>query len=82
MSWQKRVRNLFNLDIKKEIISKWESGKSVGNLSAKYGIAKSSISTVLKNKNEIKSAQAAKGISRLSSSPDIMEQMETLISVD
>jgi hypothetical protein len=32
-------------------------------------MAKSSISTVLKNKNEIKSAQAAKGISRLCSSP-------------
>jgi hypothetical protein len=31
MSQQKRVRNLFNLDIKKEIISQRESGKSVGN---------------------------------------------------
>jgi Mor family transcriptional regulator len=75
------VRNLFNLDIKKEIISKRESGKSVGNLSAEYGMAKSSMSTVLKNKKEIKSTRAAKGISRLSSSPN-MEQMETLISVD
>jgi len=46
MSWQNRVRELINLDIKKEIISKQESGKSVGNISAEYGVANS----VLKNK--------------------------------
>ena len=32
MSWQIRVRKLLNLDIKKEIISKQESGKSIGDL--------------------------------------------------
>jgi len=30
------VRKLINLDIKKETISKRESGKSVGDLSAEY----------------------------------------------
>jgi hypothetical protein len=40
------VRKLINLDIKKEIISKRESGKSVGDLSAEYGIAKSTIGTI------------------------------------
>jgi hypothetical protein len=44
MSRQNRVRKLINLDIKKEIISKRESGKSVGDLSAEYGMAKSTIS--------------------------------------
>jgi len=39
------VRKLINLDIKKEIISTLESGKSVGDLSAEYGMAKSTIST-------------------------------------
>jgi len=39
MRWQNIVRKLINLDIKKEIISKWESGKSVGDLSAEYGMA-------------------------------------------
>jgi hypothetical protein len=33
------VRKLINLDIKKEIISKRESGKSAGYLSAEYGMA-------------------------------------------
>jgi K+/H+ antiporter YhaU regulatory subunit KhtT len=52
MSKQNRVRKLINLDIKKEIISKRESGKRVGDLtvSAEYGAAKSTISTILKNK--------------------------------
>jgi len=38
-SQKNRVRKLINLDIKKEIISKQESGKSVGDLSAEYGMA-------------------------------------------
>jgi len=54
----------------------------VGDISAEYGMAKSTISTIVKNKEEIKSAQVAKGISRLSSSYcNITEQMETLLLV-
>jgi hypothetical protein len=59
------VRKLINLDINKELIYKLES---VGDLSAECGMTKSTISTTLKNKEEIKSAQVAKGISRSSSS--------------
>jgi hypothetical protein len=44
------VRKLINLDTKKEIISKQESGKSVGDLSAEYGIAKSMISIIKKKR--------------------------------
>jgi len=36
MSQQDRVRKLINLDIKEGIISKRESGKSVGDLSDEY----------------------------------------------
>jgi DNA-binding Xre family transcriptional regulator len=54
MSLQNRVRKLINLDIKKEIIFKQESGKSVGDLSAEYGIAKSMISTIKKGKKNKK----------------------------
>jgi len=44
MSQQNRVRKLINLDIKREIISKRKSGKNVGDLSAEYGMAKSTTS--------------------------------------
>ena len=47
MSRQNRVSKLVKLDIKKEIITKRESGKSVGDLSAEYGVAKSTISTMV-----------------------------------
>jgi hypothetical protein len=47
MSRQKRVRKLINLDIKTEIISKQESGKNVGDLSAEYGMAKSTTTTII-----------------------------------
>jgi len=48
MSRQNSVRKEITLDIKKEIISKRGSGKSVGDLSAEYGMAKSTINTILK----------------------------------
>jgi Mor family transcriptional regulator len=51
MSRQNRVRKLINLDIKKEIISKRESGINVEDLIAEYGMAKSTISTISKNKS-------------------------------
>ena len=77
MSQQNTVTKLIKLDIKKEIICRRESGKSVGDPSAEYGMDKSTISTILKNKEEIKCAQVAKGISRVSSSCcNITEQME------
>ena len=60
------MRKQIDLDIKKEIIFKRESGKSVGDLSAEYGIAKSTMSTILK-KGRNKIEQVAKGISRLNS---------------
>jgi len=41
MSQQNRVRKLINLDVKKQIIFKRESGKSVGDLIAEFCMAKS-----------------------------------------
>lgn len=80
MSQKVRVRKLINLDVKKEIISKREGGTSLRDLSLEYGMAKSTICTILKNKDGIKRAQVAQGICRLSSSRcNITEQMETLL---
>jgi len=49
MSRQNRDRKLINLDIKKEIIFKRETGRSVGDLSAEceFGVAKSAISNFI-----------------------------------
>jgi len=53
MSRQNRVKKLINLDTKKDIISKRESRKGVGDLSAEYGMAKPTISISLNNKEKI-----------------------------
>jgi len=55
------VRKLINLDIMKDIISKLESWKSVGDLSAEYGVAKSTINTILENKEETKECIGREG---------------------
>ena len=74
---QNLVHNTTN-PVKKEIISKRVSGKSVGDLNAEYDTAKLTISTIKKKREEeIKRAQVAKGICRLSSSRcNITEQVE------
>jgi Mor family transcriptional regulator len=54
------VRKLINLDIKKEIISERESGKSV-DLSVEYVMAKSTISTVVKERERERNRRKKKG---------------------
>jgi len=41
------------VELKKELITKWEKGTRVSELAFQYGMAKSKISTILKNKKKI-----------------------------
>ena len=61
MNRQNRVRKLINLDIQKEIISKRESGGSVGDLSAENSMAKSTISIILKKQGRNKKCTGREG---------------------
>ena len=54
---KKNVRR--TIQIKKEIITKHENGICVSDLAAEYGMAKSTISTIIKNKEVIKGANVA-----------------------
>ena len=82
MSRKNRVRKLINLDIKKEIIFKRESGKSLGDLNAEYGMANSMISTIKKIKGRNKKCTGPKRVSMLSISRcNITEQIATLLLV-
>ena len=47
------------IELKKEIITKYENGVRVSDLASQYGMAKSTISTFLKNKDVIKKANVA-----------------------
>jgi len=49
-------------DVKKEIIAKHENGVRVSDLATQFGITKSTICTILKNRETIKKADVARGV--------------------
>ena len=70
------------VEVKKEIITKHENGVCVSDLAAEYGMAKSTISTIVKNKEVIKGADVAKGVTGTSKQrPPILEEVEKLLLV-
>ena len=52
---------------KKEIIAKYEGGVRVSDRAGEYSMAKSTISTILKKKEAVKSSDVAMGVSAISS---------------
>ena len=71
------------IEFKKEIIVKFENGVRVSDLAAQYNMAKSMISTSLKNKDVIKAVDAAKGMTivRSNQRPQIMDEVEKLLLI-
>jgi len=55
------------VEVKKELITKWENGTGVSDLDVQYGMAKLTISTILKNREAITAADVAKGVKSLTS---------------
>jgi len=50
----KRKIIMTTVELKKELITKWEKGTCVSDLTIQYGMAKSTISTILKNRKPSK----------------------------
>jgi len=53
------------VELRKELITKWEKGTRVLDLVIQYSMAKSTISTIRKNREAIKPADVAKGVKSL-----------------
>ena len=65
------------VELKKELITKWEEGTCVSDLAVQYCMAKSTISNILKNREAIKAADVAKGVKSLTSKRlPAMEEVE------
>ena len=65
------------IELKKKLITKFESPKSVSDVATEYGMAKSTTSSILKNKVEIKKANVAKEVTVLAvNRSPIIEQVE------
>ena len=77
----KRKIVMTTVELKKELITKWEKSTRVSDLAVQYGMAKSTISTILKNREAIKAADVAKGVKSLTSKrlPAVEEAEELLI---
>ena len=55
------------VEMKKKLITKWGMGTIVSDLAIQYGTVKSTISTILKNREAIKAADVAKGVKSFTS---------------
>ena len=74
---RKTVRT--TIEFKKELIEKYERGMRVSALAKEYDMAKSTISTILKNKDSIKASDVAKGVTAITKQrPQILEEVEKL----
>ena len=58
----KRKNTNIMMDVKKEIIAKHENGVRVSDLATQFGMAESTICTILKNRETIKKADVARGV--------------------
>jgi hypothetical protein len=69
------------VELKKELITKWEKGTRVSDLAVQYGMAKSTVSNILKNREAIKAADVAKGVKSLTSNrlPAVKEVVKLLM---
>ena len=77
---EKRVRK--SIEFKKELITKYKSGVRVSVFAKEFDMAKSTISTILKNKDQLKASDVAKGSSVLSKHrPQVLEEVEKLLLI-
>ena len=56
----KRKIIMTTVELKKEFITKWEKGTHVSDLAVQYGMAKLTVSIILKGREAIKAADVAK----------------------
>ncbi|KAM6467503.1 uncharacterized protein PHA67_012932 [Liasis olivaceus] len=77
-----KVLKKITIELKKEIVEKHEHGIRVTDLASEYKMAKSTISTILKNKDAIKGADVAKGVTMLTKQrTQVLEEVEKLLLV-
>ena len=68
--------------LKKELITQWEKGTRVSDLAVQYGMAQSTISNILKNRDAITAADVAKGVKPFTSKRlPAVEEVEKFLMV-
>lgn len=80
----KKSRKVISVEMKQEIIRRSECGVKQCDLVKEFGLSKTTIFTILTNKDAIKSAKVAKGVSKLfheKHRSSIHEEMERLLAI-
>jgi len=78
----KRKNTNIIIDVKKEIIAKHENGVRVSDLATQFGMAKSTICTILKNRETIKKADVARGVTVImKQKSQTIEEVEKLLLI-
>ncbi|XP_028656937.1 tigger transposable element-derived protein 1-like [Erpetoichthys calabaricus] len=76
------IRQRPTIELKKEIIAKYERGMRVSDIAREYGMSKSTISTILKKKEQVKEANVSKGMTIITKQrPQIIDEVEKLLLV-
>ncbi|XP_010614848.1 tigger transposable element-derived protein 1-like [Fukomys damarensis] len=77
-----KKKEMITVEVKKEIIKKYERGMRVAEIARFYKKSTSTICTILKKKEEIRGLDAAKGVTRISKQrPRVLEDVEKLLLV-
>ncbi|XP_023239129.1 tigger transposable element-derived protein 1-like [Centruroides sculpturatus] len=72
----------FSVALKKVIIAKYENGIRVSDIAKEYNVAKSTISTIIKNKKAFKTAEVAKGVNVISKQRSkVLDKVEKLLLI-
>ena len=76
----KRKNTNIIVDVKKEITAKHENGVRVSDLATQFGMAISTVCTILKNRETIKKADVARGVTVITKqrSQNIEEEVKNL----
>jgi transposase-like protein len=78
----KRKMTRTTIEVKKEIIAEHENGVRVSDLATQFGMAKSMICTILKNKEMSKGANVARRVSVLTQQrSQMIEELEKLLLI-
>uniref|UniRef100_A0ABM5EJG8 CENPB DNA-binding domain-containing protein 1 n=1 Tax=Pogona vitticeps TaxID=103695 RepID=A0ABM5EJG8_9SAUR len=78
----KPTREKVTLEMKKEIIRKYDGGRRIADLAREYGRNALTIGTIVSKRDKILSMDAAKGVTRIARNrPAVLEEVEKLLVI-
>ena len=82
-SINEKTRNRVTVQMKKAMISKVERGRKIADVAREYGLARTTVSSIIHNKEKIKTADVAKGVTILNKTTrsPLLDEVEKLLLI-